>query len=648
MAIPFRVTLRRLVNALIPDGIVQIPESSALDHVWVDAFDVQPEPLLVRSSLIFETELSVGIPGLDAVQIVFAGAGLDTVIQLEFDVEPRPTVKLLEVPVAIRFSRDLLKPALRVPGAGDAPARIVEDTETPRVDITLAQITFAVDFDGNISVQTSIGIDLPLCLIGDTGVAIEARQIRLYFGLEEPPPGKPAGWRGVHIPDAHLYLPGKLGHYLGSPALGNAYIGNGGFTGRIEDTWDPPLTASLSGISLGLRHAEIALVQNIFTNCQIQARLDVPFFNGPADVLMGISADGNFVLSLDRRDAPDGLVTLNVPDVLRMTLSSIGLVEERGVWLVKLSGSITPLIAGLDWPTFELQELAIDSQGHVKLEGGWINLPTSYSLTFYGFTITISRIGFGNSEDGGHWIGFSGGLRLVEGLEAGVSVEGLKITWYDEPHRQPTVTLNGVAVKLEIKDTLRFEGAVAYRELQSPEGIDRRFDGQLALHILALDFEIDGRIVIGSHDGPSGSYQYLALYVAAELPFGIPLLSTGLGLYGMAGLFALNMEPDKGAAQVWYSTGREDWFHRPEPGVAVLTKWRNRLKSFALGAGVTIGTLTDNGYTFAGKFLLVFIFPGPSSCLKARRIYSKSVPDSMPKTRSFAPSQCSIFVSAQW
>jgi len=647
----FYVTLRQMANTLIPEGLVQIPTSEALDHVWMEAIQIRDDPFQMQTSLLFEVELAVGIPGVDAVQVVFAGQGLDTVVQVTFDVEPRPTISIGPMPLAIRFSRNLLKPARRV---GDDPPRIVEDTDTPRVDVTLTDITFAVDFEGNISIRATApgpapgdsvpdgsvtssvaGINLPLSLIGDTGVAIEG-QVQFYFGFEEPPPGKDRGWRGVYIADSHLHLPGELGHYVGSPEIRAAYIGNGGFTGHLENTWSPPLAASPFGIGLALSHIDVALVQNAFTRCEIRGQLTVPFFNGPADVLIGISADGSFVLSLDRAAAalddtagPGGLATLRVPDVLEMTLSSIGLIEEHGVWLVKVAGSITPLIAGLAWPTFEIQELSIDSEGHVRLEGGWIDLPDSYSLTFYGFTITISRIGFGSSGDGGHWIGFSGGLQLVDGLQAGASVDGLKITWYDhvegEPDRQPRLTLNGVAVDFLIEDTLRFAGALAYHELQSDDGrgVNHRFDGQLTLNLLALDFQIDSRIVIGSLDGPSGSYQYLAIYADLELPFGIPLASTGLALYGFAGLFALNMEPDKGRAQPWYSTATEDrtgvdWFHYREPGVAVLTKWRNQLDSLALGAGVTIGTLSDNGYIFSGKFLLVFIFPGPIIMLEGK------------------------------
>ena len=35
------------------------------------------------------------------------------------------------------------------------------------------------------------------------------------------------------------------------------------------------------------------------------------------------------------------------------------------------------------------------------------------------------------------------------------------------------------------------------------------------------------------------------------------------------------------------------------------------LGSLGVGAGVTIGTVADNGFAFAGRFLLALVFPGP-------------------------------------
>src|SRR5262249_35754102 len=90
------------------------------------------------------------------------------------------------------------------------------------------------------------------------------------------------------------------------------------------------------------------------------------------------------------------------------------------------------------------------------------------------------------------------------------------------------------------------------------------------------------------------------------------LWSTGLALYGVAGLFALQREPDKHPDEPWYGIGATDgWYHRRPVGVTGQQKWRTQPGSLALGAGVTIGTLSDNGYLFSGRMVLVLVFPGP-------------------------------------
>ena len=61
------------------------------------------------------------------------------------------------------------------------------------------------------------------------------------------------------------------------------------------------------------------------------------------------------------------------------------------------------------------------------------------------------------------------------------------------------------------------------------------------------------------------------------------------------------------------------WYHAPPTvGVAELRKWKNQKGSLALGGGVTIGTVPDNGFTFAGKFLLGIILPGPILFIEGR------------------------------
>jgi hypothetical protein len=246
-----------------------------------------------------------------------------------------------------------------------------------------------------------------------------------------------------------------------------------------------------------------------------------------------------------------------------------------------------------------------------------MDLREQYSLDFHGFKIEITKLGFGKTDDGkGKWIGFSGGLNLVDGLSAGASVEGLRLSWYD--NGDIDVSLNGVSVELDIPDVLHFKGEVSYRELP---GDIHRFDGDITLDLVSLDMRIDAQLVIGTAGTGADRFSFMAIYLGLELPAGIPLGATGLALYGMAGLFALEMEPDKLPEEAWFENddASAGWYRRPTEGVSDLsTKWRPAEGSLALGAGVTLGTLSDNGYTFSGNLLLVIVFPGPVLLIEGR------------------------------
>jgi hypothetical protein len=606
------IPLSEYIDSLWPKNILEPPPLDQINDVWIEPLRIETEPNLdVKTSILLEQELSLAIPGIDGVSIVLAAAGNDSAFLFEFFTIPAPGMVIVDIPIAIRFARDLLTPAKLVTDTNGN--QVVQPEETlDHVDITLAKITLTAGFDGGFGIEADGGIDLPLCLIGDTGVGIEARNIRFVGANDTPPPGKPTGWNGIHIPNAGLWLPGELGSIVGHLTLTDATIGNGGFSGTVTDTWAPELATSIGGMDLKLKSVAISLIQNSFTQCEIHGTINLPFFDAPVDVELGINLDGSFAVKLA---SANGLLTLNKPGVLELELQSLGFAWSGETLTAKLGGKIRPLVGGLDWPGFELRELSIDSHGNVKLEGGWIDLRDGYALDFHGFKVEISRIGFGRSDDGGKWIGFSGGLNLVDGFAAGASVEGLKVIWYEDLSHLPKITLEGVGVEFVVPNAVSFKGHVSYREfIDSSGGLVHQFDGDIKLNLLSLGMEVDAVLVIGSSLKPDGhSYTFFAIYIAVELPAGIPLWTTGLGLYGLAGLFAIQMEPDKRTDEEWYGVGSNDgWYKRPQIGVTDLGgKWRNEEGSLALGGGLTIGTVADNGFTFSGRMLLVLVFPGP-------------------------------------
>jgi len=206
----------------------------------------------------------------------------------------------------------------------------------------------------------------------------------------------------------------------------------------------------------------------------------------------------------------------------------------------------------------------------------------------------------------------SGGIQLVEGLKAGGSVEGLRIKWWD--NGKTDVELNGIGVNFEIPDVLEFSGEVAFLS----DGING-FKGDINLNLITVGLEMDAALVVGKNN-QDPPYKFFYIYLDVELPTGIPLGCSGAGLYGIAGLFAYNMEPNKTEDEEWYEEG---WYKRGPEGVTSTDKWKDEKDSLALGGGITLGTIADNGYMVSAKALLVIVIPGPVIIIEGKANFLK-------------------------
>lgn len=610
-----------------PSDLLEIDGGmSVLDRVGLRDTGIRESEsqLTARFTLVFEDELVFALPGLAEISLVIGSAGGRSEFTIEADLREPFEVRLIDISAALRFSPNILKP-VRQTGA-----RFEADDTASHVEIRISG-TIAIGSEG-LRVEGLNQFILPPAMIGSSGVIIEANQIALDLDRDSSIPeaeaaGLPASWTGVVIQEAIIHLPPEMSSLLPDELkFENCFIGSGGFSGRVEANWDPAIVGDLAGVELTLQSFGLEFRQNSLVRSEIAGRMSLPFFKAPLDVEIGLDLDGGFSIKLA---SDTGISTLTIADVVEVEIESLGLELDEGLLTARMSGSLKPLFqsALIDWPSLKIKELAIDSNGNVHLEGGWLDLPEQYSLDLYGFQIDIIRLGLGKTEDGGKWIGFSGGVKLVDGLTAGASVEGLRIIWYDgdDDERETKITLNGIGVEFEVPDVVRFKGAISYNELEvtNDEGeteIVHRFDGDIKLELTALDLEIDGTLVVGSAQGTEGSYNFFAIYLGVELPAGIPLWATGLGLYGVAGLFANQMEPNKQQDEAWYSIDTDkSWYHRGTPGVTDLKqKWINRRGSMAFGAGLTVGTITDNGFILSSRAVLVIAFPGPIIMIEGR------------------------------
>jgi hypothetical protein len=366
----------------------------------------------------------------------------------------------------------------------------------------------------------------------------------------------------------------------------------------------------------------------------ISGTLDVPFFSGSDTVNVDISvkSDGSLSVTLSAQQnnaTPDGLPQLSYTfglATVTITLSSLTVSETNGNWSVSLAGSLDIETADLQWPTFDLKGLSVDSRGKVSLEGGWINLPSQTALSFYGFTVALHQLGFG-SDASGDWIGFNGDIQLVEGISLGGSVQGMKLNL-----GTGTVSFTGVGIDMEIPGVIAFNGAVDHISLQSgddpttyglPAGFPVPADvfaGHVDVTIEAAgNLEVDGSFVVAhvtQKDGSVTTAFFLALDL--ELPVGIPLF-LDVSLYGLSGLFATNLAPVDPtlSGDTWW-----DWYKYDSRDAVIdksgteysatdEQKWLNPVPgAFALGAGATIGT-QDDGFTASAAIAFMILLPGP-------------------------------------
>jgi len=343
--------------------------------------------------------------------------------------------------------------------------------------------------------------------------------------------------------------------------------------------------------------------------------------------------NGDFMLDVGgTSDSP--LISLE-HEYFEIKADSIAYKLDDGVHYAIVSGSIKPKIEGFDWPEMKIEDLSINSKGDISIPGGWIKAPNTITLNFGAFKIGINEIGFGNEgeapELSRQWLGFSGELNLVEGLDLKASVEGLKFSWLKEPAPvgHPTITLGskdvqvslkGIAVEFEIPNTLSFKGTVKYEEL-TPENnggtglTGKLFRGNIDLNLISVRLQIEAELIIGKiKDADGNEFTTFFIVLGAQLPTGIPLGATGTSLYGVKGLGAYNTAPTKTESQNWY-----EWYKAPpERNITSMQKWMPRYDNYAFGAGVTIGTMFDDGFTLNMSVMLAILLPGPVIVLEGK------------------------------
>ncbi|HKQ50380.1 MAG TPA: family 16 glycoside hydrolase [Phycisphaerae bacterium] len=617
------ISLRQLASSW-NDAILTAPDGdSFLDRVGISSYEVSEsdDTTVVSLTIEFDGEIGFSVPGMDGMGAYLGQPDGSTSLEIEVELHGESgldgfQVRLPAVSAVLRFA-SLLRPVRDEDGAW-----VVETDSNGAalpLDLGITAVSVSIDSDGDIDVSLpdiAPFVSLPPAMIGDTGVVIEADQIGLYFSSQAAlPSGAPAGFKGLYLDSARVYLPSELKDLIADEVeFKDCYIGSGGFTGSVS--FSGSKTATLFGFTFTLTSVELSFVQNAIVKGAISGKLTIPFFNKQVNVALSLSSDGGFAVTLADADS-DSVVSLTLDGVGTLSITSLGLGVEDGEATLALSGTLSLTLADLDWPDVQIQNLRISSDGEVQIDGGWIDLQEPFSLDLYGFLMEITQIGFGNEDDGRRWFGCSGGVAFPKPLPMGASVEGLRVIWDpDDPDKAPEITLNGIGVELTIPNLLHLDGTVAlYNEDEKNE-----FKGNVSLELLPLGVSLDASVIIGQETDDSGTFKYNRIFLGLDLPVGIPVFATGTAIYGMAGLYGCNIYP---------ATHGDDWYQwYKSSGFKVIdAEWAGRDDALAIGAGLTIGTLFDGGYSVSAKGLLVFLLPGPVIMLEAKADILKGLPD---------------------
>lgn len=575
------------------------------------------------------------------------------------DVAYKAEITAVSLPIDLVLSPEFFKPMKKDASGIYAPSTTDSDgdgaVDPARLRIQLIpglKLVVAHSFDGetNVSFESGPSGSFPTfsladaaVMLGESGVVLDISEIAIDLSDSASPATVVEGpaWKGVVLQSVSVAFTNGLdskttGENLTSNepgltlALQNFQIGTGGIGGSISGS-GLGFDVDLFGLVLTLDTVDLRFQQNALVGSRIVGIVqNFPFFEKDVKLELALDLNGNFKAGIaaddPNRDAATGLVKWDLDGAVALQVDSVAFEVTDRIFYTTVNGSLELLfLSGGGGVSMEpgqdvkipVNNLRISSKGEVSLDGGWVTLPEKRYLDFNAFRVELSQLGFG-VEDTKRWIGFSGGVELVEGLASNAKFKKLQFIW-QTGSSDVTSRLEGVEVGFEKPGVVSFQGAADWFEDNSKKG----FAGKLSANLEFIKLAVSSRIVIGETI-PGGTpaamgtcdplvagdpFKFFYLDLQASLPAGIPVFSN-VSIYGFSGLLAVQMEPN-----ICAFDKPLNWFKAHLAATNVVDgnppPWSPREDAFAVGLGVMVGTTADNGFTINTKVALTVAIPGP-------------------------------------
>jgi hypothetical protein len=551
---------------------------------------------------------------------------------------PQCSLAIKNIQLALEFPRTLLKPVDSNNDIIDANSTLPEDKkQKSKLSFTAGSLTYSTD--------TGFGFDalgtfaFSRSQIGETGIIVGFNGMKLDLSRttnipEATADGRPVDFVGAYVQQATIELPKKWFKASSSTTAGpqiigtDIIIGTGGFSGKIGFDSAGVMHTKLGSIEAGLSKFDLRFERNSLVESNIAGWLKVPGFkdkNGleaQIDIKAHIAEDGDFKVTATEKDG----ILLKIPNVLDFLIYTVEFGRDDNRFFLATSGTITltfdiPALS-FDRPiAVDLKKVIIWDDGKFEIVGGTIILPKALTLKIGPVKLSVTAISMGSYERNNRpyeYFGFDGGVNVNPG-GVDVRASGVKVYWStDGGSLDVFMRVEGIAIDLIIPGSKSAADATVlisgFLQVKEP---DPTVAGSSSGTEYAggISFKLPKAGIGGSAAmrlNPSTPAFIIDTELSISVP--IPLGNTSLGIYGFRGMIGMRYVADRAypplglaADAEWYEYYKKKVQLSYKEGINI-DKFSPR-KGFAIGAGLTLGTLTDSGKAFSAKLFLLLSLP---------------------------------------
>lgn len=590
-------SVREIFNhSFWPTDILPLPDLAVLDECGViDFFPDSNNEDTYSVNFVVVDELAIYLEQVGIEVAFFAGHQGFSTINLELKLVPNPVVRF-NTDTSIRFSPNFLRP-LDNPNPEDTTTSLSSTSSWAQV---LFNTEIEISVDGDFQFDPVGDVRLNRSYIGDTQISIEATGIDIAIWNE------PAY---VGLKFVKLHLPDDI---QGAPdlTLEDAVIDGAGFSGSFSAEWSLQLTSDRrdfaqganvgtlfsEDIKFGFKEISIRFDNNAPTEFRVIGAIKMPILDSVIEAELSFGEDGEILVGL-RGLGDDGLLTLTKDELFELQVDAIEFsrtAEETGL---TVSGEFELLMDSVKdiIPKFGVQGFTVFKPS----EGSWdfrfqdVSIEINKSIEIFEVVRADIREVLWGQDGSDKRLVLSGGVQILEGVDAGGWFENLGVSFSVDPLEVKDISVDGIGLLVVVPDSFEFMGVAVRKE----EGGTSYIEGGISLTLIPLGMGLSAFFKVGRN--PHCRFAFLSANFCLPGP-GIQLAALPLYIRCLGGLIGLNTTPDADTIYDYFPLAQ-----RQPQGLMYPSKWRDQCDMFAIGFGVTIATANPKLFTLEALFAFV-------------------------------------------